>query len=182
MDLSPWQRRRNGTFPPLFLRRLLSFVEAYLGLEMHRAGREGVLTCLLGRVPEEVGAGQPQKYHPGDLRDPRAWRPGGEGRRSRARCGSPTKSSSPGGFQPPHLRLCGDKGCFRKLGFFAFLCFLILSATSLHKRHLFQDGSPERMEYRCVPLGRPWAFHKQPVGGRVRPCGTPGTGWVGAPL
>lgn len=98
-------------FHPFLNTSALAFVEAYLGLEMHRAGRGGVLTCLLGRVPEAVGAGQPQKCYPGDLRDPRAWRPGGEGRRSRARCGSPTKSSSPGGFRPPHRRLCGDKGC-----------------------------------------------------------------------
>lgn len=63
----------------------------------------------------------------------------------------------------PHLGLCGVRGRFF---FFAFLCFLIdLRATSLHKRHLFQDGSPGRMEGRYNPLGRPWAFHTGGVGG-----------------
>ena len=153
----------------------LPFAEAYVGVEVHREGRGGVLKRLLGRDPEGVGAGHPQKCHPGDLTDPRAWRPRGKGRRSRAGCGSPTKSSSPCGFRPPHLGLCGHKGCFRKLGFFAFLCFPInLRPASLHKRHLFQDGGPERMEYRCVPLSGPWAFHNKHGGGKGETMQNPG--------
>lgn len=114
--------------------------------------------------------------------DPRALRPGGEGSKVRAGYRDLTKSSSSQGLWPPHLGLCGDRGCFQKPGFFfAFLCFLInLRATSLHKRHLFQDGSPERMECRCVPLGGPWASHKRHVGGGVRTRRALGTGCVGS--
>ena len=112
-DLSPWQRRRNSTFPPLLFFRCLHlpFAEAYLGVEMqragHRAGRGGVLEHLLGRVPEEVGAGQPQKCHPGDLAGPRAQRPGEKGRRSRARCESRT---SPLPLGASGLLTCGSVG------------------------------------------------------------------------
>lgn len=151
-------------------------------MEEHREGRGGVPGHLLGRGPEGVDAGHPQRGHPGDLTDPRALRPGGEGSKVRAGYRDLTKSSSSQGLWPPHLGLCGDRGCFQKPGFFfAFLCFLInLRATSLHKRHLFQDGSPERMECRCVPLGGPWASHKRHVGGGVRTRRALGTGCVGS--
>lgn len=75
----------------------------------------------------------------------------------------------PGFPRPSHLGLCGDRGCFRKLGyFFAFLCFLIdLRATPLHKRHLFQDGSPERKKA-GVPLWVDPGLFTRGVGGGVR--------------
>lgn len=63
--------------------RHLPYAEAYLGLGEHRGGQAGVLKCLLGRDPEGDAAGHPQKCHPGDLTDPRALRPGREGRKAR---------------------------------------------------------------------------------------------------
>lgn len=132
--------------------RHLPFAEAYQGVGECREGQGGVSKCLLGWDPEGEGAGHCQKGHPGDLTDPRALRPGerAEGSGLGMEAGP---CSSPRAPLASHLGLCGDRGCFRKLGyFFAFLCFLIdLRATPLHKRHLFQDGSPERKKA-GVPL------------------------------